>query len=230
MFLGYGETEPDPAPVTEEVDEAVKRRVVLAAMMNEPFLNLRGEPITLPLPTTDDSLPSRLFMAHVYVVRTLPEQLRALARFCGGQADQFMGLAHQAGDTYAIADAAWHAGATLVRDGYPNDALKHFQLGGFWAGKATSGADNPRMPTLVAWLTLSSATAYALMDGRDEAIRHLARAHDGWEPRDAFERAAMDRATAAIHLDLGRLDTAEQLAARALGSYSEDHRRGPHHG
>ncbi|MGH3867503.1 MAG: helix-turn-helix domain-containing protein [Pseudonocardiaceae bacterium] len=60
MFLGYGETDPDLTPVTEEVDEAMKRRVVLAAMMNEPFLNLRGEPVTLPLPTADDSLPSRL--------------------------------------------------------------------------------------------------------------------------------------------------------------------------
>jgi hypothetical protein len=74
-------------------------------------------------------------------------------------------------------------------------------------------------------LNLNSATAYALMSGRDEAARHLAMAHDGWELRDAFERAGMDRATAAIHLDLGRLDTAERLAASALRSYSEGHRR-----
>jgi hypothetical protein len=121
----------------------------------------------------------------------------------GNRSGHPIGDAH--GDTYAIADAAWHAGATLVRDGYPNDALKHFQLGGFWAGKATSGADNPRMPTLVAWLTLN---------------------HDGWEPRDAFERAGRDRATAAIHVDLGQLDTAEQLAASALRTCGEGHRRG----
>ena len=137
-----------------------------------------------------------------------------------------MGLAHQAGDTYTIADAAWHTGATLVRDEYPNDALKHFQLGDFWASKATSGAGDPRLPTLIAWLRLNSATAYALMGGIDEATRYLAKAHNGWEPRDAFERAAMDRATAAIHLDLGQLDTAKQLAASALRTYGEDHRRG----
>ncbi|MGH3867505.1 MAG: hypothetical protein ACRDQ4_15470 [Pseudonocardiaceae bacterium] len=79
-------------------------------------------------------------------------------------------------------------------------------------------------------MTLNSATAYALMAGIDEAIRHLVKAHNGWEPRDAFERAAMDRATAAIHLDLGQLDTAEQLAASAVRTYGEGHRRGPHHG
>ena len=88
MGLSYGETEPDPAPVAQEVSEVVKRRVVLAAMMNEPFLSVRGAPITLPLPTpTHDPLPSRLFPAHVHAVRTVTEHLRALARYRGGQAD-----------------------------------------------------------------------------------------------------------------------------------------------
>jgi transcriptional regulator with XRE-family HTH domain len=201
MGLGYGEKEPNPASIAQEASEEVKRRVLLAAMMNEPFLSLRGEPITLSLPT-DDSLPTRLFMAHVHAVRAVTEQLRALARFCGGQADQFaaavarytrwmdvpateevktqlaialaelhteagwawhdsgldgagyftrgMGLAHEAGDTYAIANAAWQAGATLVRDGHPNDALKHFQIGGSRASKATSGSGDPRLPTIIA--------------------------------------------------------------------------------
>ena len=136
-----------------------------------------------------------------------------------------MELAHQAGDTYRIANTAWQAGATLVRDGHPNDALKLFQLGGFWANKSTRRAEDPRLPTTIAWLNLSSATAYALMDGLDGATRHLAMAHDGWEPRDTFERVGMDRATAAIHLDLGRLDTAERLAASAFRTFGESHRR-----
>ena len=79
---------------------------------------------------------------------------------------------------------------------------------------------------MIAWLNLNSATAYALMGGSDEATHYLAKAHDGWEPRNAFERAGMDRATAGIHLDLGQLDAAEQFAASAVRSYGEAHRRG----
>ncbi|MBV9162947.1 MAG: hypothetical protein JO309_10785 [Pseudonocardiales bacterium] len=36
-------------------------------------------------------------------------------------------LAGEAGDTYGAAYASWGAGATLVRSGHPNDALKLFQ-------------------------------------------------------------------------------------------------------
>ncbi|MDQ3762661.1 MAG: helix-turn-helix domain-containing protein [Actinomycetota bacterium] len=143
-------------------------------------------------------------------------------------------LGDQAGDAYGIANAAWHAGATLVRNGHPNDALKAFQLGqlqlgGFASGKSTPAtvrADDPRVPTLTARLNLNSATAYALLDSPDQAKRCLAAAHEGWTPRDAFERAGMDRATAGIQLDLGRLDTAEQFAASAVRTYGEGHRRG----
>jgi transcriptional regulator with XRE-family HTH domain len=138
-------------------------------------------------------------------------------------------LAGEGGDTYGITKAAWTAGATLVRAGHPNDALKLFQLGGFSARKSTRttpSTDDLRLPTITAFLNLNSATAYALMEGPHQATHHLAQAHDGWEPRDAFERAAMDRATAGIHLDLGQLDTAEQYATSALRTYNENHRRG----
>jgi hypothetical protein len=142
-------------------------------------------------------------------------------------------LADEAGDAYGIANAAWHAGATMVRSGYPNDALKLFQLGqlslrGFQPGKATPAtlrADDPRGPTLTARLHVNSATAYALLDSPGQATRCLAEAHDGWAPRDALECGSMDRATAGIQLDLGQLDTAEQLATSALRTYGEGHRR-----
>ncbi|MGB6161279.1 MAG: hypothetical protein WCF33_08665 [Pseudonocardiaceae bacterium] len=275
MFLGYGEKGPQAPPTEEEVAEDVIRRVVLAAVMAQPFLNLRGEPVELALPTSDP-LPARLSMAHVHEVRTMTDQLVGRLEYYGGQAGVFgdavrrytrwmavtatkevtarlavvlaelhtmagwschesgldgsgyfthgLPLAHQAGDTYAITNAAWRAGAALVRNGYPNDALKQFQLGDFWASKPTSGADDPRLPTLIAWLNLNSATAYALMDSPNDATRHLTKANDGWEPRDAFERAGMDRATAAVHLDLGQLDTAEQFATSALRNFSESRR------
>jgi transcriptional regulator with XRE-family HTH domain len=276
MFLGYGEKGPQAPSTKEEVDAEVRRRALIAALLNEPLVIL-GKQITLPLPTSDP-LPSRLSMAHVQEVRTLTDQLVGRARYYGGQAGLFgnavqrytrwmdvpaleevkaqlaaalaelhteagwacydsgvdgtgyfthgLPLAHQAGDTYAITYAAWTAGATLVRNGYPNDALKQFQLGGFWASKPTSGADDPRLPTLIAWLNLNSATAYALMGGLDEATSLLAKAHDGWEPRNAFEGGAMASATAGIQLDLGRLDAAEQSATSAVRSYGEGHRRG----
>ncbi len=142
-------------------------------------------------------------------------------------------LAHKAGDTFGIANAAWNAGTTLVRSGHPNDALKCFQLGqfslrGFQPGKATSAtlrADDPRIPTLTAFLNLNSATAYALLDLPDQAKRCLAAAREGWAPRDAFERGAMDRATSEIQLDLGQLDTAEQFAASAVRTYGDTHLR-----
>ncbi|MGQ0775459.1 MAG: helix-turn-helix domain-containing protein [Pseudonocardiales bacterium] len=39
--------------------------------------------------------------------------------------------ADEFGDAFGIANAACHAGVTLVRSGYPDEALKCFQLGGF---------------------------------------------------------------------------------------------------
>ncbi len=143
-------------------------------------------------------------------------------------------LADEAGDAFGIANAAWHAGGTLVRSGHPDDALKCYQLGGFQLGGFQFGkskpailrADDPRVPILTARLSLNSATAYALMDHPDQAKRSLAEARDGWAPRDAFERADMDRATAAIQLDLRRFDIAESFAASAVGTYGDGHRRG----
>ncbi|MGH3720721.1 MAG: helix-turn-helix domain-containing protein [Pseudonocardiaceae bacterium] len=142
-------------------------------------------------------------------------------------------LGDTAGDTYGIANAALHAGATLVRDGHPNDALKYFQLGQVSLREvqhskstpATPPADDPRIPILTAQLNRQSATAYAVMKGHDEATRYLAEAHDGWAPRDAFARAGADLVTAGIQLDLGRLDTAEQSAVSAQHTYGEGHHR-----
>ncbi|MEO7193352.1 MAG: helix-turn-helix transcriptional regulator [Pseudonocardiaceae bacterium] len=148
-----------------------------------------------------------------------------------GHFTRALAFADQAGDTYGVANAALHAGATLVRDGHPNDALKLFQvgrlhLGGFRPSKptpATPHVDDPRLPILNAQLTRQSATAYAVMKGSDEATRCLAEAHDGWEPRHAFQCAGANLVTAGVQLDLGQLDTAERSAASAVRIYSEGH-------
>ncbi|MGH3755120.1 MAG: hypothetical protein ACRDRP_20990 [Pseudonocardiaceae bacterium] len=146
-------------------------------------------------------------------------------------------VAHQVGDGYGIANAAWHAGITLVRSGHPNDALKCFQLGGFRLGEvqldksrpAILRADDPRLPTLTAWLKRDSAVAYALLDAPDQAKRCLAEAREGWVPCDAFECGEMDLVNAGILIDLDRFDTAEQLAASAMRTYGEGHRAGQTH-
>ncbi|MGH3771733.1 MAG: hypothetical protein ACRDRW_10105, partial [Pseudonocardiaceae bacterium] len=131
-------------------------------------------------------------------------------------------LAGKSRDTYGIANAAWHAGVTLVRTGHPNHALKLLQLGRF---QLRPQADDSRLPTLTARLARTSATAYARMSGTDEATRYLAEANDGWEPHDAFERAGADFVTAGIQRDLGRLDAAERFAASAVRVYGEGHYR-----
>ncbi len=141
-------------------------------------------------------------------------------------------LADAAGDAYGIANAAWHAGATMVNE-HPNDALKLFQLGQIRLGgcapgtstPATLRTDDPRLPTLTARLSRQSATAYALLNKPEQAKRHLTEAREGWTPRDAFERAGGDLMAAVIQLDLGQLDTAEQFAASAVRTYGEAHRR-----
>ncbi|MGH3718845.1 MAG: helix-turn-helix domain-containing protein [Pseudonocardiaceae bacterium] len=148
-----------------------------------------------------------------------------------GHFTRALAVAGTAGDSYGIANAALHAGVTLVRSGHPNDALTLFQLGqlrltGFVAGTSTARADDPRVPTVTARLKRQSATAYAVMNYPDEATRCLAEANDGWAPRDAFESAGADFVTAAIQLDLGRLDAAERSATSALRTYGVGHRRG----
>ncbi|MGH7535430.1 MAG: helix-turn-helix domain-containing protein [Gemmatimonadales bacterium] len=107
-------------------------------------------------------------------------------------------LAGQARDTCGMANATWHAGMVLVRTGHPNDALKLLQL-----GRSQLRAEDSRVATLTARLARTSAAAYALMRGHDEATRCLAEAGEGWEPRDAFERAGADFVTAGVQRDLG---------------------------
>ncbi len=288
MGLSYGAEKPS-VPSAEELDEDVKRRVLIATTtcvaLGQAVQGL-GEFTELALPA-GQPLPSRLGMAHVHAVQAVTDRLRSVARYYGGQADLFsaaaqlytrwiqapapeatkaalaaalaalhteaggwsydsaldgtghfiraLRMAGAAGDTYGIANAAWHAGATLVRDGYPDDALKLFQLGQFRLGgvgvaPGTSSlvplrADDPRVLALTARLTRTSATAYVLLDRPDQARRCLTEVHDGWARGAALERAGGDFATALIHLDLGQLDLAEQFAASAVRTFDEGHRR-----
>ena len=144
-----------------------------------------------------------------------------------------LALADEAKDAFGIANAAWHAGATLVRNGHPHDALKAFQLGqfaleGFQPGKSTPAtvrAADPRVSSITARLGVSSAAAYALMDHPTQAERALVTVREKWQPRDVYERADKDLNAARIQLDLGRLDIAEPFAATAARTFGDANRR-----
>ena len=145
-----------------------------------------------------------------------------------------LALADEARDAYGIANAAWHAGTTLVRGGHPDDALKCFQMGqfaltGFQPGKARPAmvrADDPRVPVLASRLNRNSASAYVLLGRPDQVQRSLNQAQDGWAPCEAFEQAGADFTTAKVQLELGRLDSAEVFAANAVRTYGDNHFRG----
>jgi len=86
----YPETEDGPGP---EVEEEMRRRALIAATSLAALgrvVTSLGELAELALPRTgDELLPSRLGMSHVQAIEAVTEQLRALARQYGGQAEVF---------------------------------------------------------------------------------------------------------------------------------------------
>ena len=142
-------------------------------------------------------------------------------------------LADHAGDGYGIVNAAWHAGATLLHSGHPNDALKAFQLGqfqlrGYDSSKSTPATvrgDDPRVPAIAARLEVSSAAAYARMGHGEKAGRAFSAAREQQQPGDVYERADKDLNAARIQADLGRLEVAERFAAAAVRTFGSGHRR-----
>lgn len=96
MGLAYsGVNLTDDDQPTEEVDEDVKRRILLASaslvLFDRPVL---GEVLELPArPESPTPLPSRLGMADVDAMNKLTEQLRLLARQYGGQGETVSAIA-----------------------------------------------------------------------------------------------------------------------------------------
>jgi transcriptional regulator with XRE-family HTH domain len=131
-------------------------------------------------------------------------------------------LAAEAGDAYHAADAIYHA-AMAMQDDDPNGSLKLLQL----AQCRLTGSDSshPRTATLTSWLNVDSAHSLAMLGHTDQARSALAAARDGWNPDDRFDRADMDHVTAALHRDLGMLESAERLAAASVRTWGEGDRR-----
>ena len=137
---------------------------------------------------------------------------------------QAMDLAARVGDDFRVIGAVQHAAIIDREHGMPDDALKLYQLAQFKLIR-TPG-DDPRVPTLRAWLGVQSASALALLDQPERARSELSQVLDGRGLlSEAFERADMDHLHALVHLHLGHLDVAESFATSSVRGWGEGERR-----
>lgn len=132
-------------------------------------------------------------------------------------------LAGRADDVNRLVSALNHAAVMDREHGGPNDALKLYQLARVRLMDEPAGS--LRVAAQQAWLHVQSASALALMDRPDDVPRELAQAGDCDALLDTFDQADMNHLRAVIHLDLGRLDVAEQYATGALRTWTAGDRR-----
>jgi len=135
--------------------------------------------------------------------------------------NQALHRAADAGDVLRMVSAATHAAHMDRELGAPNDALKLYQM----AQAKLLDVRGPELPALHAALHIRSAYSWALLDRPDHAREQLARVADLPAPADPYERADSDGVRARTELILGRLDAAEQLATRAIRTWSPNDRR-----
>ncbi len=138
---------------------------------------------------------------------------------------QAVDLANEVHDGYQTAYALRHAGLLPAETGDPNHAIKLYQLAEVHLRRSEARND-PRTPSLARWLSAQTASACTRLDTfRGQAQDHLAKARDGWEPADPFDRANMNMVTAWVGADLGRIDTAEPFAAASVREWGDSSRR-----
>jgi transcriptional regulator with XRE-family HTH domain len=164
-------------------------------------------------------------------LRSALSELREFAGWCcfdqraygvaGTHFTEAVGLARAANDPYGAAYTLYHAGCMTEERGYPNDALKLFQLSQF----KLSESNDPRAPALGAGLRVDSASALAHLGQADMARSELAAAWDIWQPPRENDRGGMEWVTALVERDLGRLDTAERLAALSVRHWGSNGNR-----
>lgn len=122
-------------------------------------------------------------------------------------------LSQDADDPYGAAYSLYLGGVLNEERGDPNLALKMFQLGHF---RLADARDDERAPALAAWLRADSAGALVNMDRPDQARSELAAARSEWRPQAADDAAELDFVSALVEKGLGRIDSAEALAASAV--------------
>lgn len=124
-----------------------------------------------------------------------------------------MTLGREGNDRYQLSYAMYLAGVVNEERGYPDDALKLFQMGqiGLHGGERTD-----RTVNLQAWLHADSAGALVNMGRDDLATSELRRARETAHPADSADVAELEFVCALVEKGLGRLDVAEQHAASAV--------------
>jgi transcriptional regulator with XRE-family HTH domain len=141
MGLAYSEGHEPQSAWPEEVDEDVKRRVLLAvgttALLGSPVL---GEVLELPRPSSPTPLPSRLTAVDVDAIKKLTASLQDMARTYGGCAEMIGNVANRSRvllsipatdkitDEMSVAVAELHtvAGWCCVDGGFPDQARAYF--------------------------------------------------------------------------------------------------------
>lgn len=137
------------------------------------------------------------------------------ARACFATA---MDLAASAGDGVQMASALRHTGIHMRDEGAYNDGLKACQLGLI---KLSETPDSPQAAEATAWINIESARVLAAMGHRDAADHSLKKAQE-WQPATAYDAADMECVTSYVYLCLGRMDTAEQLAASSARKWATE--------
>jgi len=187
-----------PAP---EVDEAVKRRKFLAAVMGivvpavwdyvvPTELLTPMDPLRPAVPTP---LPSRISASDVEALRTLTERMRSLARHYGGQADTISAVAHR---------------STRLMD-VTGD--KHV--------KTDLGSALAELHTLAGWSAFDSGAAPDAIRGHFSRALDLAmEADDNYRASNAVYHAAMTMQNDAPNDSLKLLQTAQYRLGQGIGS------------
>lgn len=131
-------------------------------------------------------------------------------------------LANDAGDAYCQTLALNWAGLATVEHGHPNDGLKILQCAQAktWEIPQDTGGTvvigEGSRTALEACGLGDSAIALAALGLPEAADRKLATSRELWQPTRTDPGGDLDRPTAILELERGRLDVAEQLAAASV--------------
>ncbi|MGH3978677.1 MAG: hypothetical protein ACRDRZ_06705 [Pseudonocardiaceae bacterium] len=131
-------------------------------------------------------------------------------------------MATEAGDHYCQALALNHAGLATVQHGHPDDGLKMLQMGQDTSWRIPR--DDRRVvvvgesgrAAVEAQVLADSTTPLAALGHSDLAAAEMAKARQLWRPTREDPFGDLDRPSACLEIDRGRLDVAEQHAAASV--------------
>ena len=131
-------------------------------------------------------------------------------------------LGTEVGDAYLQTTALECAGQATVEHGHPGDGLKMLQCAQVTAWKIP--ADDQRAvvvgvsgrEAVAAVVRVGSADAFVRLGEREAASTQLVAARQLWTPTRTDPYGDVDRPTARLEIERGRLDIAESLAAASV--------------